>query len=96
MTEQVPSEFLSVGDIGIITGAVYFPENLGRECVVVMPLDWYWAKQTGEKILSYKVELDGTTFLARPEHIRKKRPPREDLQVVRWDQCPWQPESINV
>jgi hypothetical protein len=96
MPEQLPSEVLSVGDIGIITGSTYFPENVGRECVVLMPLDWYRSQQTQKLILSYKIELDGRTYLARPENLRKKRPPREDLQVVRWDQCPWQPESINV
>jgi hypothetical protein len=31
-----------------------------------------------------------------PWQLRKKKPPREDLQLVRWSECPWQPESINV
>lgn len=33
---------------------------------------------------------------ARISELRKVPPPREDLRLVRWDQCPWQPESINV
>lgn len=28
--------------------------------------------------------------------LLKKRPPHEDLQVVRWDECPWQPEVFRV
>jgi len=96
MTEQVPSEVLVVGDIGIITRTVYHHENLGRECLVIMPLDWYKVQQTGEKMLSYKVELDGRTFLVRPQNIRKKRPPRKDREIVRWNDCPWQPESLRV
>lgn len=28
--------------------------------------------------------------------LRKKRPPRDDLQIVRWADCPWQPEKVLI
>lgn len=96
MNAQVPSDPLSVGDVGVIIRALYHPEHIGRECVVVMPLGWYKSRQDGIEIFSYKVEVDGNKFLVRPENIRKKRPPREDLTIVRWNECPWKPESLRA
>lgn len=91
-----PDERLNVGDVGIIIGATFHPETIGRECVVIGALDWYRCRQDQVMRLTYRVELDGKAFLVKPEHIRKKRPPAEDRKLVRWADCPWQPESINV
>lgn len=51
----------------------------------------------------FDVEIDGRRIgssgntLSKPiTQLRKKRPPREDLQVVRWAECPWQPEQVRV
>jgi hypothetical protein len=44
----------------------------------------------------YNEESPGTGWCEQPCNLRKKRPPGEDLKVVRWDQCPWQPETIHV
>lgn len=44
----------------------------------------------------YGEQSPGTGWCERPRDLRKKRPPAEHLKVVRWDQCPWQPETINV
>lgn len=30
-----------------------------------------------------------------PFQLRKKHQPRDDLQVVRWSECPWQPQTVN-
>lgn len=35
-------------------------------------------------------------WVAPPEYLRKKRPPREDLKVGRWDECPWQPAKMTT
>lgn len=96
MDSLTPEEQLNVGDVGIIIGSHYHPENIGRECVVVAPLGWYTAKQTNTDLFSYKVEFDGKRFLVRPEWIRKKRPPAKDRDVVRWADCPWQPEGVRA
>lgn len=87
---------LNVGDVGIIVGYKYHRENLGREAVVVAPLGWYTSKQERTKVRSYKVEIDGESFLVPPEYIRKKRPPSEDRQLVRWSECPWQPAQVRT
>lgn len=42
-----------------------------------------------------RLDLDGKEHIAAPGYVRKIQPPREDLKVVRWDQCPWQPERIH-
>ena len=28
--------------------------------------------------------------------LRKKKPPRDDLKKVTWDECPWKPASIKA
>lgn len=35
-------------------------------------------------------------WVASPSNLRKIKPPREDLQTVRWADCPWQPARLEV
>jgi hypothetical protein len=56
---------------------------------------WRYLCDMPNAVLQFKSECSEKTWVA-PEHLRKKRPPRDGLEVIRWDSCPWQPESINV
>jgi hypothetical protein len=97
MNAPVPSEQFSIGEIAIVIAANFHPENIGQEVEIVGPLQMRYSRQTGAHIHTYRMRRgDGKEFAVHPHHLRKKRPPREDLQVMRWDQCPWQPENINV
>jgi hypothetical protein len=31
-----------------------------------------------------------------PESLRKIRPPYDGNQIVKWDDCPWQPEKVLI
>lgn len=45
--------------------------------------------------LAYSIELDGELYNADARHIRKKKPPRRDIdQVTTWDKCAWQPREM--
>jgi hypothetical protein len=39
---------------------------------------------------------DGFEFCAKERVLRKRRGPRDDLQLVRWSECPWQPEQVRA
>lgn len=39
---------------------------------------------------------DGKTFFCQPKILRKIEPPREDLQLVCWTDCPWQPAQVHA
>lgn len=97
MNDPRTSDALAVGDIAVVVSAAFHPENIGCEVEIVGPLQMRCSRQTGKYLLAYRIRRgDGKEFAAHPQHLRKKRPPRDDLKVVRWDECPWQPESINV
>lgn len=93
-----------VGEVAIYNGKCYYPENEGSgisegEEVTVIRCLAYWPNTRGEVEYGYVCAhrytgRSGQIFA--PDQLRKKRPPREDLKVVRWDQCPWQPEKIHV
>lgn len=68
-----------------------------HECVITQGLH-----ETREG-LRYSISVAGKhsgTFngewCAGPEHLRKRKPPREDLTVTKWDECPWQPETADT
>lgn len=49
----------------------------------------------------YKVEVaalgkapKGTGWGATHDQLRKKPPPRDDLALVKWFECPWQPKML--
>lgn len=97
MNDPLTSETFAIGEIAIMCNSEFFPENDGQECTIVDGLEWRQGQLSGELRLTYRVQrTDGALFLNMPHQLRKKRPPREDLQVTRWSECPWQPESIHV
>jgi hypothetical protein len=78
------------------------PHN-GQEVTVAGKLCWQLTKDhvtgsVGESLvypLKERISSDRAWHVS-PKHLRKKHLPREDLQVVRWDTCPWQPEELRV
>jgi hypothetical protein len=96
MTEQVTSEEFAVGEIAVLIYSRYGRTDGPVDCLVVGSLIPRLNTTTELPETGYAVEVAGVVYLALPEQLRKKRPPRDDLKVTRWDQCPWQPESINV
>jgi hypothetical protein len=97
MSELRTPEQFAIGEIAIMCNPEFHPENDGRECTVIGGLQPRTGRQTDRTELAYRVQRDdGAIFMCRPYQLRKKRPPRKDLEVVRWADCPWQPESIHV
>jgi hypothetical protein len=107
--EQVPFETFSIGEIAIHwhPGS----PNHGKEVMISSSLKRMRLTNsiTGERsrALAHDVEIPadwvagpfympGKRWSVRLERLRKKRPPVEDRKVVRWDECPWQPESLHV
>lgn len=111
MANQLPSEDLtfSIGEVAIFwkPGSV----NHGKELTILSGMQWRRARGSMDGVVRegwryqcdpsnlvmgpYTSKCSDKTWVA-PEHLRKKRPPRDDLQIKRWDECPWQPEKINV
>jgi hypothetical protein len=97
-------------DIGEVAIWVKPGPNFGKELTVISSLQFVRTVDggTGEVTDGWRYEIDAPGFVqglhvstvkrlfAEPEYLRKKRPPRKDLTIVRWADCPWQPESINV
>jgi hypothetical protein len=102
MSEQgTTKDLFSVGEIAILSipGDPYD----GTEVTIVGPLAWrdwfFW--RSGENIegMAYLIDGGGLPYgemCCRPQFLRKKKPPREDLRVVRWDECPWQPQQVTA
>lgn len=103
----MPEKF-EVGEVALFCkpGSPYF----GAEVAIISelvycPRMYSHTDQTWSDGWAYRVTGDlpdlkppGCSFsppwYARPEHLQKKRPPREPLG--RWDQCPWQPEVVRL
>lgn len=46
---------------------------------------------------SYQVKADdGRCYASWGIDLQKLPPPRDDLQVIAWDQCVWQPKQVSV
>lgn len=47
---------------------------------------------------SYKIQTKtGRRLIALPQELRKKKPPEYDgYDIVEWDDCIWQPETVKV
>lgn len=94
---------LSIGDVCIVVGCVMYPECNGREVTIIGPSQPgpYRCIKTGNVFMDHRWPTSDPDEFGMPvyyseRNLRKKKPPREDLQVMRWDQCPWQPEKIHV
>jgi hypothetical protein len=97
------SETFKVGDICVFVNSRDWPEYNGEECEIIggLALRNIMVSRHGDESkleLSYKVRMlcDGELFGPVPDQLRRKRPPREDLQIVRWADCPWQPEGVRA
>jgi len=102
-TQRTPEEF-AVGEV-----ALYWrpgsPSHL-REVTIVGPLKEEYVHDVRDGSLKYEMVYaiegipgtppSGKAWCAPPEYLRKKKPPREDLQVVRWSECPWQPQQVRA
>ena len=79
-----------IGEVAIVqnTGT----RRDGNECIVIGALT-NRKIESGDWVLSYAVIFDGVHYAARPQHLRKKKPPRDDLKVTRWIDCPWHPKK---
>ncbi len=99
--EQPASEQYAIGEV-----AIYWRPGAtghGQEVTIVGAPSWRHVRDrvTGVLVNRFVYPLaelspDGKRWSVSPDRLRKKKPPRKDLEVVRWDQCPWQPESLNV
>lgn len=89
--ERTSDERFAIGEVGILTVSGNAGPK-GGEVTVVGELrmirgDW-----------CYPVDVKnawGLPIMVERQNLRKKRPPRDDLKLVRWDQCPWQPEKVH-
>ena len=76
------------------------PEYDGTEVLITGPLEMRNSRVlfSGEVTarLRYAIRAhDGKNFCVQPHSLKKKRPPREDWRLVRWSECPWQPQTVN-
>jgi hypothetical protein len=101
MNEPLTSDQrFALGEIAIVAHPRFHPEHTGMECQII-----------GELRLRKGIDSDGSSFCepryqiqypngaiytAQPCQLRKRRPPRQDLEIVRWDQCPWQPKQVRT
>jgi hypothetical protein len=91
------AETFTVGEIAEVAASISHPEYVGRDCEILGPYQHYVCKN-GTAAYGYWVRIDGEpkTWVAAPDRLRKKRPPRDDMKVIRWDECPWQPEKVTL
>jgi hypothetical protein len=102
------SEQFEVGEVAIW---VKPGPNYGMEVTIIGPLQKARPRNsnTNEVVEGWYYQIDPPANAhygpyrskdprrwAAPEHLRKKPPKREDLQLVRWSECPWQPEVLSV
>lgn len=104
---QLAAEQFAVGEVAIWNRP---GPNFGKETTILSSLQLVRAidASTGEVTEAWRYQIDPTglvlgpalskctRYWAEPQHLRKKRPPRKDLETVRWSECPWQPESLRV
>lgn len=99
-SELTPDQF-AIGEI-----AIYWRPGAtghGMDVTIASSASWRTVPDriTGLRVtkLFYRVaepSPDGKLWSLSREYLRKKKPPRKDLEVVRWSECPWQPESLHV
>lgn len=86
---------IKVGDIVRVVESS--PKWMGLECEVVGGLEYRRCSDTKRYEPTLIVDVPGKgPHIARPHQVRKVEPPREDQQIVRWAECPWQPASVKT
>lgn len=108
-SNSLSSETFSIGEVAIYWKPE--SRNHGKEVTILSALKIILLtdSHTGSKseALAYNVDVPSDWYAGpfykpekgwsvRPQFLRKKRPPRDDLKLVRWSECPWQPESLHV
>jgi hypothetical protein len=70
----------------------------GMEAEIIEGLESRLGKQTGERFKGYAIiAANGVKYAARPNQLRKKEPPKRDIdRVVRWEDCCWMPRELIV
>jgi hypothetical protein len=78
------SAAFKVGEIAVMQNCITASNN-GRECEVIGPLNHYaLLLERGEVVFGYEVGCaDGSIFVARPDQLRKKQPPRSAKSIMR-------------
>lgn len=93
-------ETFRVGEIAIMVNALVLIQYNGMECEVLKGPGMMRQRQKDNSlrlVYGYSVRAaDGRIFAVEPHKLRKKKPPREDFKVTSWDECPWQPEEVQV
>lgn len=92
-------ERFEVGEVAVYIGRA--PRRRGTECVINTPLAMVTCYEIPLREVNTKPRYsvtfqDGHKVYAQSSKLRKKKPPREDLQVVRWADVPWQPERMKA
>lgn len=100
MDSMTSNQMFAVGEIAIAAGDPGNP-YFGTDVLIVGPQEFGVVEYVSSGRIAegwfYRVRThDGKTWSASNEDLRKKKPPRDDLKVIRWDECSWQPESIHV
>ena len=104
------NETFQVGEIAIYVrpGSPYY----GQEVTIIGPLKLRGGPSSHDHITGQPAQRDmkylisnpvgfnspnGKGFSARPENLRKKKPPQRDIdQLVSWDDCVWRPGMVHV
>jgi hypothetical protein len=98
--ELAVSETFKVGEVAIYNRPCSVWHSSEVEIVGLLELTLW-----NDPILNVKGEspcyecrnpVYGLLFVAEPHELKKKRPPRDDFQIVRWADCPWQPEKVRA
>jgi hypothetical protein len=97
---QLTKETLSTGDIVICVPVGLWSDGMEATIIGTAAGSRFSDNRSGS---GYLIEIGGRRLgptgrriLRFANELAKKKPPREDLQLIRWDTCPWQPEEISV
>ncbi len=91
----------AIGEIALLVYSYCYPEFNGTDVEVTGGLDlrYRWLDNSlseFSKDIAYRIHVPGGPELAvTPDQLRKK-PPRQDLIVVSWSMCAWNPERVEA
>lgn len=94
------TEKFEIGEIAVIKKFEDDPSIDGRECTVESAptfFDMPWVGVYGHyhRISIPGLGISGEQYFAKPEHLRKKKPPQREIdQVTTWDKCAWRPREL--